>query len=90
MDKRTILRLRVVAQKLKPSVHVGKDGVTSKVLEELRRQLKKNKIVKVRVLQSFDEDRKTVADRIASETHSALVDVRGSTIVLAALQNGQT
>jgi RNA-binding protein len=89
MDKKRVLKLRVDAQKLKPSVHVGKDGLSSKVIEELKKQLAKNKIVKVRVLASFEGNRKDIAMTIARESQSLLVDVRGSTVVLARDQNGQ-
>ncbi len=84
-----MMELRISAQKLAPSVHVGKEGVTAKVLEELTRQLRKHKIVKVRVLSSFEEDRRSIASAIARETKSVLVDVRGSTIVLAEDEDSQ-
>ena len=83
MDKKRIMRLRVDAQKIRPSLHVGKEGLNSKVIDELDKQLEKRKIIKVRVLSSFDEDRKEVAATIAKETRAFVVDVRGSTIVLA-------
>jgi len=89
MDKKRVMKLRVDAQKLKPSVHVGKEGLSTKVVEELKRQLEKNKIVKVRVLGSFEGNRKDIAMMMARESQSLLVDVRGSTVVLARDQNSQ-
>ena len=89
MDKKRVMKLRVDAQKLKPSVHVGKEGLSTKVVEELKRQLEKNKIVKVRVLGSFEGNRKDIAMMMARESQSLLVDVRGSTVVLAREQNSQ-
>jgi len=89
VDKKAILRLRVTAQKLKPTLHIGKEGLSEKVLEELTRQLKNTKVVKVRVLGSYEGDRKEIGTSIARKTSSVLVDVRGSTIVLAKDQTGQ-
>jgi RNA-binding protein len=89
LDKKTVLRLRVTAQKLKPTLHIGKDGVSDMVLEEIVRQLKKSKLIKVRVLNSLEGDRKEIGSGIARSTSSVLVDVRGSTIVLAKDENGQ-
>lgn len=89
MDKKRVMKLRVDAQRLRPSVHVGKEGLSAMVLEELKKQLEKNKIVKVRVLGSFEGNRKDIAMTIARESKSVLVDVRGSTVVLAQDKNGQ-
>jgi len=72
-----------MAQKLRPTLHIGKDGVSESVLEELGRQLKAAKLVKVRVLGSLEGDRREVAAEIARRSSSTLIDVRGSTIVLA-------
>jgi len=89
MNKRRVLELRVTAQRLKPTIHIGKDGVDENVVEELSRQLKKAKLVKIRVLNSFGGDRKGIAKQLADMTSSELIDVRGSTIVLARDEDGQ-
>ncbi len=89
MDKKSVLRLRVAAQKLRPTIHIGKEGFSDRVLTELKRQLKAAKLVKIRVLGSFEGDRKEIAKGIADRSSSTLIDVRGSTIVLAIDQNGQ-
>ena len=83
MDKKRVMKLRIDAQKLKPTVHVGKDGLTSEVVKELRKQLERNKLVKIRILGSLEEDRRDIAMKMAHESAAALVDIRGSTIVLA-------
>ena len=83
MDKKDLLRLRIAAQKLRPTIHVGKDGLSETVIEETQRQLKKSKLVKVRILNSLEGDRRAIGIRVAEKTSSTLVDVRGSTIVLA-------
>jgi RNA-binding protein len=83
MDKRRIIELRGEAQSLPCTVHIGKDGVTDTVLEELSRQLKKNKLVKVKVLPAVEDDRKALGRELADATSSTMIEVRGHTVVLA-------
>lgn len=67
-------------QDLKPTVWIGKSGCTEPTIDEIRAQLKKRKIVKVKWLQNTDID----PEAIAARTKSNLVEVRGRTLVLAA------
>ncbi len=83
MDKKRIRELRGEAQSLPATVHVGKEGITCSVGEELRKQLKKNRLVKVRLLQSFDGDREDAGKRLADASESVLIEIRGKTVVLA-------
>lgn len=83
MDRKELVRLRGVAQSLKPTAQVGKDGLTDEVCTELVRQLKRSGLVKVKLLASAGPDRKAVGADIARMTSSVLVEVRGRTVVLA-------
>lgn len=83
MDKKRIIELRGKAQALKPTVHMGKEGATEEVVAEIVNQLKKSKLVKAKLLQSVEGDRKAVGQDLASKTDSVLVEVRGRTVVLA-------
>jgi RNA-binding protein len=83
LNKKRIVELRGKAQALSPSVYVGKEGVTEEVVSELVRQLKKNKLVKVKLLQSAGDERKQVAERLARGSESVLIEVRGRTAVFA-------
>ena len=68
----------------KPTVWVGKEGATLHILNEISRQLEKKKMVKVKMLKTAlkDEDAKNVASKIAQQTESILIDVRGHTFIL--------
>ncbi len=70
------------ANDLSPTVHVGKDGLDEGLFEEIKNQLKKNRLIKVKVL-SRDEDTRSMASSIEEATDSVAVDVRGGMIVLA-------
>jgi len=67
---------------IKPTVHIGKDGITDGVVEEIKLQIKKNKLVKVRILPSAERPRDEVAKALESRTSSLLVEVRGNTVLL--------
>jgi RNA-binding protein len=83
VDKKRIRELRGKAQSLDATVHVGKEGITETVAGELKKQLEKNKLVKVRLLQSFEEPMEEAGKRLADASGSTLVEVRGRTVVLA-------
>lgn len=68
----------------KPTVWVGKEGATPQIQNEICRQLEKKKMVKVKMLKTAlkDEEAKNVASKIAQQTESTLIDVRGHTFIL--------
>ena len=68
----------------KPTIWVGKEGASSRILNEISRQLEKREMVKVKVLKSAlkEEETREIASKIAQETESTLIDVRGHTIIL--------
>lgn len=73
---------RKTATALEPALQVGKSGIGA-VVDELRTQLKSQKLVKVKFLKAafFEGDRHELADRLANLTGSELVEVRGNTAV---------
>ncbi|MDH4221568.1 MAG: YhbY family RNA-binding protein [Candidatus Bathyarchaeota archaeon] len=68
----------------KPTVWVGKEGATPQIVNEISRQLDKREIVKAKILRSAlkDEEAKSVASKIAQQTNSSLIEVRGHTFLL--------
>lgn len=68
------------ALEIGPTVHVGKDGLKDSLYEEIVAQLKKNRLIKVKVL--TDDGTADVAEAIAEATNSIVVDVRGSVVIL--------
>jgi len=84
MDKKRILALRGQAAKIEASTHIGKNGVTPSLIEEIMRQLKDNKLIKVKLLKSAVEamPREELAKDLAEKTRSELIEVKGNTVVL--------
>ena len=86
MDKLTnaqVQQKRAEAQALDVTMHVGKNGVTPTTVEELSAQLKKRKLVKVRLLPSSSESAspEDQVKALAEGTHSTLIETRGHTAV---------
>ncbi|MFH0966067.1 MAG: YhbY family RNA-binding protein [Methanobacteriota archaeon] len=69
---------------LKPTIWVGKQGMTETIIEEIRSQIKVRKVIKLKWLESTDVDPKIVA----SESGTVLLQVRGRTMVLG--ESGST
>ncbi len=67
-----------------PTIWVGKDGASPQTTNEISRQLEKKKTVKVQILKSAlnDESAKGIAIKVAQQTESTLIDVRGHTFIL--------
>jgi len=82
MPPRTVKDVKRVGHGLRPTVHVGKDGITETLIEEIVRQVKGRKVVKIRLLPSVEEDRKEVAEELATRSGSVLVEVIGHTVLL--------
>ena len=84
LSRDQILAARKAAQSLKPTLNVGKGGVSEQVLEELKNQLKKQKIVKIKLLRSaFEEQlKKELANLLAEGVKGTVVDIRGHTVVI--------
>lgn len=68
----------------KPTIWVGKEGLTPQVLEEIEKQLQKTKMVKIRILPSAleKETAKAIGTKTAEQTDSALVEVRGHVFII--------
>jgi RNA-binding protein len=84
MDTKKILELRGRAANMEAATHVGKNGLTPALVEEIRRQLKDNKLIKVKLLKSAVEamPREELARELAQKTRAELIEVKGNTVVL--------
>jgi len=68
----------------RPTVWVGKEGATTKIMNEISKQLDTREMIKVKILRTAlkDEEAKTIAAKIAEQTESELIEVRGHTFLL--------
>jgi RNA-binding protein len=74
--------LRGLGHALDPVVQVGKEGVTHALVEQVRQQLEIHELIKVKLAQSVEEGRHSVAGALAEATRSELAQVLGRTLLL--------
>jgi RNA-binding protein len=82
MPKRTIKEIKRIGADLKPTIHVGKDGITDTLIEEVKLQVKTRKVVKIRLLPASGDEKDVIAKEITERSGAILVDVRGSIVLL--------
>lgn len=84
MEKEKLYQLKSEASKISPILNIGKNGITDTLIEELNKQIKANRLVKVKILKSAEEgkDLKVIADELAEATRSTVIDIRGRTVAL--------
>ncbi len=74
------------AKGIEVTVKIGKSGLTHNLVNEIKKQLKTLKLVKVKMLRSFidegDKNKKDLAKDIAEKCKAELVDSVGFVVVL--------
>jgi RNA-binding protein len=68
----------------KPTIWVGKDGLTPQLSNEIENQLEKKKMLKIKILKSALQQNtaQTIASKAAEQTGASLVEVRGHVFIL--------
>lgn len=67
----------------KPHIHIGKLGITDSIVDEIKKQYKKRKIIKVKFLNKGTfSDYREATEFLAKITDSKVLDIRGKTCIL--------
>ena len=76
--------LKEKAKLLEPMIRIGKAGLSDGVIKEIKNQLKKKKMIKIKILRSClkEKNKKEVAKELAEKTNSELIDRVGFIAVL--------
>ncbi len=74
--------LRGLGHSLKDVVHVGKEGVSEGIIGALEEALETHELIKIRLLETAGEDRHGMAEELAQQSKSDLVQVLGRTVLL--------
>jgi RNA-binding protein len=83
MTSKRRAELRGMANRLEPLFHVGKSGVTPAVIAQTNEVFNTRELIKLKVLlESAPEKPREIAEKIAAETGSQVVQVIGKKIVL--------
>ena len=64
------------------TINIGKAGVNDNVIEEIKRQLEANEIVKLKFAKNIARDKDKYIDDIVTQTRAKLIDVRGHVAVI--------
>ena len=64
------------------TINIGKYGVNENVIEEIKRQLKANEIVKLKFAKNIARNKDDYIDEIVTKTRAQLIDVRGHVAVI--------
>ena len=64
------------------TINIGKSGVNDNVIEEIKRQLEANEIVKLKFAKNIAKDKDEYIADIVSQTKAKLIDVRGHVAVI--------
>lgn len=82
LDSRQKKYLKGLAHHLKPVVHVGKDGLTNSLLQQIGAALLQHELIKVKLGESSPLDRDAASAELPKKTGAALVQNVGRVFVL--------
>jgi RNA-binding protein len=90
LNNALIRALKARAQLLKPTLRVGKDGLSPQFIAEVDQTLKHRELIKVK-FEQFKEQKRELAAQLAERTGSHLITRVGHVIVLfRPLPRGET
>lgn len=92
ITQRQKLRIKREMAEEKPTIWIGKNGVTEEIIKEVSNQLEKNQMVKIRILKSIlkSEDAEDLSRKLANKTESTLIEVRGHSFILYRVKRKST
>jgi RNA-binding protein len=73
--------LRRMANPLKPTVMLGRQGLTEQLLSKINQELDTHELIKLRLLEHKDQ-KDQLAQTIVAETGAALVGIIGNVVTL--------
>lgn len=84
ITKKQKLRIRKEFYAEKPTVWIGKNGITKESIKEILNQLEKNEVVKIKILKNHLKTHSAleIAERVTKQTDSILIELRGHNFIL--------
>jgi RNA-binding protein len=83
MDEK-LKSMRSESKNMTPSIIIGKNGLTDQVIDNIKNELSRHKLVKLKILQAYisDKDKNEVFEDIAEKTEAKIVHKIGFTLTL--------
>ena len=80
----TEIKKLALSRELKPTIRIGKSGLTDNLVSEIATQLGRKKVVKIKINRGlFDKnDLQKLWEHLSDSTNSTIVSVRGNVGVL--------
>ncbi len=84
IDRKTRWKIKRRLELERPTVWIGKSGVSAEITAEVDRQLKEKEVLKLKIQKAALKvnDAEAIAMDLASRTQSTLIEVRGHTFIL--------
>jgi RNA-binding protein len=64
------------------TINIGKAGINDNVIEEIKRQLKSQELVKLKFARNISSEKEIYITEIVEKTNSKLIDMRGNVAVI--------
>lgn len=74
--------LKGLAHPMHPLVQIGKEGLTPRILETVDNELTHHELIKIKIGNNSGLEKHATSELLAQESHSALVQLIGKTIIL--------
>jgi RNA-binding protein YhbY len=84
ITKQQRLRIKRKYAKERPTLLIGKNGATKEVVEEVKKRLKRNEVVKIKILKTalVQTTMKEITKKLVNNTKSELIEARGHMLTL--------
>ena len=82
MNQKDKIKFRSLASKVDAHIRIGKNGVNDNIINEIKKQLLKHKLIKIKFLKSILPINKETIEKIATESSSDIVELKGNVLVL--------
>jgi len=81
MNTAHIKKLKALAHHLKPSVNIGKDGLSDGVVQSILEILETHELIKIK-FQKNKDSKNIISNDIVSQTKSTKISIIGNTLII--------
>jgi RNA-binding protein len=74
--------LKGLGHSLTPVIHIGKEGITDRLIASISKALSDHELIKVTLLENADLERDDAAEQVSNSTSSELIQILGKKILL--------
>ncbi|WP_048186326.1 YhbY family RNA-binding protein [Methanobacterium lacus] len=71
------------------TINIGKSKINDNVIDEIKRQLKENEVVKLRFSKGISAEKQNYITEIIEKSNSKLIDFRGNVAVIFKQRRGK-